>query len=119
MTQLTREVGAFIAGMRYESIDSKSIGMIRNGFADCTAVIILGRDEEVVRIVRSVLAGGGAEARLCFGAEYAPAPHAALVNGAAAHALDYDDIGLNGVQPTHPSAVLVPAILAEGEALGR
>lgn len=119
MTQLTREVGAFIAGMRYESIDSKAIGMMRNGFADCTGVIILGRDEEVVRILRSVLAGGVAEARLCFGAERAPAPQAALVNGTAAHALDYDDIGLNGVQPTHPSAVLVPAILAEGEALGR
>src|SRR5690606_28418863 len=29
----------------------------------------------------------------------------------AAHALDYDDVGLCG----HPSAVLVPALLAEGE----
>ena len=39
-----------------------------------------------------------------------PAPEAAWINGAAAHALDYDDVALRG----HPSAVLVPAILAEG-----
>jgi 2-methylcitrate dehydratase PrpD len=39
---------------------------------------------------------------------------AALVNGVAAHVLDYDDVGLDG----HSSAVLVPAILAQGEASG-
>src|SRR5690606_34228890 len=37
---------------------------------------------------------------------------AALVNGMAAHILDYDDVALDG----HPSAVLVPAILAQAEA---
>ena len=36
---------------------------------------------------------------------------AALVNGTAAHAHDYDDIGI-GAHPAHPSAVLAPAILA-------
>ncbi|MBN8902209.1 MAG: MmgE/PrpD family protein, partial [Rhodospirillales bacterium] len=43
----------------------------------------------------------------------APAPEAAWINGTAAHALDYDDVALRG----HPSTVLVPAILAEAEAL--
>ncbi|MBV9115095.1 MAG: MmgE/PrpD family protein, partial [Hyphomicrobiales bacterium] len=38
------------------------------------------------------------------------APDAAFVNGVAAHVLDYDDVALAG----HPSAVLVPSILAEG-----
>ncbi|MGH7092884.1 MAG: MmgE/PrpD family protein, partial [Stellaceae bacterium] len=36
------------------------------------------------------------------------------INGTAAHALDYDDVAVRG----HPSTVLVPAILAEGETLG-
>ena len=119
--QLTREIGVFIADMRFDAIPASAVAMIRNGFTDCAAVTILGRDTQVVRILRSVLdlGGGGGEARLCFGADRAPAPQAALVNGAAAHALDYDDIGLNEIQPTHPSAVLVPAILAEAEALGR
>ncbi|MGH8699539.1 MAG: MmgE/PrpD family protein, partial [Burkholderiales bacterium] len=42
------------------------------------------------------------------------AQDAALANGTAGHALDYDDVALEG----HPSVVLVPAILAEGERLG-
>ena len=49
-----------------------------------------------------------------FGTDKSPAPEAAWINGTAAHALDYDDVGLRG----HPSTVLVPAILAEAEALG-
>lgn len=36
---------------------------------------------------------------------------ASLVNGTAAHALDFDDVQFNA----HPSTVLVPAILAEAE----
>jgi aconitate decarboxylase len=35
------------------------------------------------------------------------------VNGAAGHALDFDDVALGG----HPSTVLVPAVMAEGERL--
>ncbi|HEY0337804.1 MAG TPA: MmgE/PrpD family protein, partial [Burkholderiales bacterium] len=54
------------------------------------------------------------EATLMFGDATAPAPAAALINGTAAHALDYDDVAQRG----HPSAVLVPAILAEAQALG-
>ena len=38
---------------------------------------------------------------------------AAWINGAAAHALDFDDVALGG----HPSTVLVPAILAEAQRL--
>jgi hypothetical protein len=37
-----------------------------------------------------------------------------LINGVTAHVLDYDDVGLDG----HPSAVLVPAIFAQGEVSG-
>ncbi len=39
---------------------------------------------------------------------------AALVNGSAAHALDFDDVQFNA----HPSTVLVPALLAAGERIG-
>jgi len=46
---------------------------------------------------------------LYFSGETATAPEAALINGTAGHALDYDDVGCRG----HVSTVLVPAILAE------
>jgi len=40
---------------------------------------------------------------------------AAWINGTAAHALDLDDVSQRG---EHPSAVMVPAILAEAETMG-
>ena len=120
MIQLTREVAQAVAAMRYEAIPPQAISAACNGITDCAAVTILGRTSEVVRVLRSVLGlrPGRGEARICFSSDGAPAPQAALVNGTAAHALDYDDIGLNRVQPTHPSAVLASAVLAEAEALG-
>jgi len=42
-----------------------------------------------------------------------PALSAALVNGAAAHALDYDDV--NMAMPGHPSVAILPALLALAE----
>ena len=54
------------------------------------------------------------EARLLPDGPRRSAGDAALLNGIAAHVHDYDDVALDG----HPSAVLVPALLAEGEATG-
>ncbi|MFD6274438.1 MmgE/PrpD family protein [Streptomyces sp. NPDC060209] len=47
--------------------------------------------------------------------ERCDAPTAALLNGTAAHALDYDDV--NDRMSGHPSAVLWPALLAVGESV--
>src|SRR3990172_1590063 len=76
--------------------------------------MIAGSPEPAVQILKKTLAiGGPGEAALYFSSERGPAPEAAWINGTAAHALDYDDVALRG----HPSTVLVPALLAEGEAL--
>jgi 2-methylcitrate dehydratase PrpD len=76
--------------------------------------MIAGRNEDAPQILRRTLGvGSGGEATLYFSDLRAPAPEAAWINGTAGHALDYDDVALRG----HPSTVLVPAILAEGEAL--
>ncbi len=42
-----------------------------------------------------------------------PAASAALVNGAASHALDFDDVNL--AMPGHPSVAILPALLALAE----
>ncbi len=121
MASLTADVGAFVAGLRYPHIPSDLLPSVRNGFADFTATVLLGGDDEVTRIVGSTLtrADPAGEARLLFGARRATGPEAALVNGTSSHSQDYDDVGLVGIQPTHPSASIVPAIMAEAEALGR
>jgi 2-methylcitrate dehydratase PrpD len=60
---------------------------------------------------------GRGEAGLVGGGRSCPAPQAALVNGTLAHSLDFDDTHLPSV--LHPSAAIVPAVLATAEATGR
>ncbi|MAH83887.1 MAG: hypothetical protein CBB68_05925 [Rhodospirillaceae bacterium TMED8] len=52
---------------------------------------------------------------VCGSFRKAPAPYAALANGMAAHALDFDDTFMEAV--THASASLVPALFALGDEL--
>jgi 2-methylcitrate dehydratase PrpD len=114
---LTRELGKFVAGVRFDTLPPAAVKIAKLGFTDCVAVMIAGSGEPVVAIARDVLVAKGAnqgEARLIPSGDQVSALDAALVNGTAGHAFDYDDVALDG----HPSAVLVPAILAEAEALG-
>jgi 2-methylcitrate dehydratase PrpD len=112
---LTEAIGAFVAGLTYEKIPAEAVRIARMGVIDCVGTMIAGRPEDAPQILRRTLGvGSGGDATLYFSDLRAPAPEAAWVNGTAAHALDYDDVALKG----HPSTVLVPAILAEAEALG-
>lgn len=114
-TGLTRSLGAFASAVRRENVPASAWDTVRTGFTDCVATMIAGRNEPVVRTLTQVLgAGTTGESTLCFGAGRANAADAAWINGTAAHALDYDDVALRG----HPSTAIVPALLAEGEALG-
>src|SRR5262249_56707638 len=78
--------------------------------------MLAGYEGPVGRFVRDTLGTRApkGESSLYLGKEFAAAPDAALANAVAGHALDYDDVALAG----HPSVVLVPAILAEAEAVG-
>ena len=94
-----------------------ALSRARAAVIDTVAVTLAGVSEPVARKVRATTAAWGAGPCTVIGtAERAPAPWAALANGAAAHALDFDDHELIGL--THPSAVLVPALLACAESRG-
>jgi aconitate decarboxylase len=114
---LTRTLGKFAAELTFEKLPAEAVEVVKTGFTDTIAVMLAGREEPVARIVRESLGSRGHadEARLLLGDETTNAPDAALANAVAGHALDYDDVALGG----HPSVVLVPAVLAEAEALGR
>src|SRR6185312_11891527 len=111
---LTKSLGQFVADLSPNRLPEEAARIARMGFIDCIGTMIAGRKEDCVRIITDTLAPGDGRATLTFGARKSPAPEAAWINGTAAHALDYDDVGLRG----HPSTVLVPAILAEAENLG-
>ena len=111
---LTQDLGRFAAGLTFEKLPAEAIEIARTGFIDTIATMIAGAHDPAPQLLRKALNPPPGEATLYFTGDTAPAPEAAWINGTAAHALDYDDVAVRG----HPSTVLVPAILAEGEALG-
>lgn len=115
-TTLSLDLGRFIAGLRYEQIPREARVPIRIAFADTLGVAIAGAREPAVQLVKSMLAPTGQESTLVGGQGRASALEAAWINGCAAHALDFDDVSQRGIG--HASASLVPAILAEAEAIG-
>ncbi len=112
MLEITRQTADFVTRLTPADLPDRCREAARTGIIDCVGVMIAGASEQPVRIVTAMLAASTQN----DGAPEIPSgrnlavPDAALVNGVAAHVLDYDDVALSG----HPSAVLVPAILAEG-----
>ena len=85
-----------------------------SAFVDTVACMLAGADDPAPRAACAGVARWGAGGAAVAGTPHRlAAPWAALVNGAAAHALDYDDILEIG--NAHVSAVLVPALLALGQ----
>src|SRR2546428_763355 len=84
---------------------------------DTVGVILAGVPEVAANIIRrTVVAESHGNCRVLGTAERASAGDAALANGVAAHAHDYDDMCF--VSMAHPSCALVPSILAAGELTG-
>jgi len=112
MLDITQQSANFVAALKHADLPDRCIEAARIGFVDCVGVMIAGAAEPPVRIVSAMLTTSlqnDAAPEIPSGRNLT-ASDAALVNGVAAHVLDYDDVALAG----HPSAVLVPAILAEG-----
>jgi 2-methylcitrate dehydratase PrpD len=81
---------------------------------DTVGVTLAGAAEPASVVVRQLVAAEGGDACGLFGTPArASMSGAALANGTAAHALDYDDMCF--VSLAHPSAPLVPAVLAAAE----
>lgn len=86
----------------------------RNAMIDIVGCMIAGaNDEATLRATTAIGKMGNGDAHIVGSGIGLPAPHAALVNGTAAHALDFDDNyhPLSG----HATAVLAPAVLALGD----
>jgi 2-methylcitrate dehydratase PrpD len=91
--------------------------IVRTAFIDTAACILAGREEESTRVIGRWLGArtqSGGASTVLFGRTRMESASAALLNGVAGHALDFDDVGLAG----HPSVVIVPALLAEHERSG-
>jgi aconitate decarboxylase len=111
---LSAAVAAFIAAPSVETPHSVH-DKITDAFIDVAACVVAGERDPVTQVAlgfaRSRYGGGAGPCSLFFGAQQAQPAVAAMINAVASHALDFDDFAF----ASHPSTILVPAILAESE----
>jgi 2-methylcitrate dehydratase PrpD len=115
---LTRTLAAQARALTFADIPDDVRAWARQCVLDYVACTVAGARDELTDILLAEMAEqGGAPAATVVGhAARLPVLSAALVNGAAAHALDFDDVNL--AMPGHPSVAILPGLLALAEARG-
>ena len=120
---LTQEVAHFVARTRYRDIPKEVVQLARGFILDGLGVALAGSTDECSRIVQTQVRqmNGKGESSIVGTALTAPAAKAALANGVAGHAMDYDDTQLSTSKEavygllTHPTTPVLAAVLAIGE----
>jgi 2-methylcitrate dehydratase PrpD len=120
---LTQEVASFVARTRYRDIPEDVVQLARGFILDGLGVALAGSTDACSRIVQAHIrrASGRGESSILGTPLAAPAPQAALANGVAGHAMDYDDTQLSTSKEavygllTHPTTPVLAAVLAIGE----
>jgi 2-methylcitrate dehydratase PrpD len=118
---LAEQLARFAAETTFVRLPAEVVSSTRQRVLDtlgiCLAAASFGLGDGVTGLVRGW--GGRADAAIVGDTDDRayPAPQAALVNGTLAHSLDFDDTHLPSV--LHPSASVVPAVLAVAQAEGR
>jgi 2-methylcitrate dehydratase PrpD len=103
-----------IRNVTFEALPGEAIAMAKDAILDTVGVTLAGAHDNttavVTRALRKTAAPGPA---LIFGgSEHLDVLSAALINGVAAHAFDFDDC--NNTIGGHPSAPILPALWAIG-----
>ncbi|HEX9533983.1 MAG TPA: MmgE/PrpD family protein [Stellaceae bacterium] len=115
VTNLTQVLARQSAALEYDAMPAEAHELARQCVLDYFGVALAGAGDELVRLLLDELAeaGGAPQASVIGRQTRLPAVAAALVNGAAGHALDYDDV--NMAMPGHPSVAILPGLLALAE----
>src|SRR6266481_3065256 len=111
----TSMLAEFVTKSRLEDCPEAALDGARRAILDCLGVMLAGSVEPAARILQQVAqAEGGLPLATVVGTgRRTGAVWAALCNGTAAHALDFDDT--NFALMGHPSAPVLAAALAAGE----
>lgn len=113
---IAETVGAAISQLRYDDLPAEIVHAVKRSVLDTLGAALAGvGTEEVETVIRASRHWGSTGPSRVWGTNIRmAAPHAALVNGTAAHAREVDDFGGCG----HSGAVVVPAVLAAAELSG-
>src|SRR5947209_9425514 len=112
---LTCTLAAQASAVSYDALPEPVRALARQCVLDYYGVALAGAADPLVRILLDEAndAGGAPQASVITDAARLPVLAAALVNGAASHALDYDDVNL--AMPGHPTVAILPGLLALAE----
>ncbi len=125
---LTRDASEFIVGTRLDDIPDDVRHLARRSILDGLGLAVAGARSRPAEICRAEIASYGhlaSEASVLGSGITLPARFAAFLNGLAIHADDFDDTQLATAPDrvygllTHPTAPVLPAVLALAERDGR
>ncbi len=114
---ITEKLAAFIMETNLEDMPPEVITLTKRAMLDTLGVALAGSVQPAGKTITAFVQKFDSKrvAQVIGGRTRTSSPLAALANGTIAHILDYDDLkaGAQG----HPSAVLMPVVLALGEEL--
>ncbi|MDA0263107.1 MAG: MmgE/PrpD family protein [Chloroflexi bacterium] len=116
--ELTKKIAQYVVNTGLEDFPPEAISAGKSAIIDCLGCALAGSKEPLADVLVNYIGdiGGNPTASVIGRGFKTSAPEAGLINGAMAHALDYDDITF--ITKTHPSAVLIPAALPVAEEAG-
>ncbi|MDF8360049.1 MmgE/PrpD family protein [Achromobacter anxifer] len=117
---LSAQLATFAANLRYEDIPAPVLRRAEDLLLDCLASILAGASARAVQAIdRYAAAMGPADgpSEVLITRRRTTPLFAAMVNAAAAHVVEQDDVHNGSV--FHPAAVVFPPALAVAQALGR
>ncbi|MGF6768392.1 2-methylcitrate dehydratase PrpD [Paraburkholderia sp. GAS199] len=116
--EVTRLLATHAATLRWETIPAAVVHDAKRALVDFEGVALAGSSEPLSTALQRVYAArsGAAEARMFGTGRRADVMTAAFLNGAAGHALDFDDTHADFFY--HGTVPVAPAVWALGEMLG-
>ena len=115
---LARQLAERITALHYEDLPPEAVYWCKIAVLDTLGVMLAGSVEAAPRLVEQVAVAqaNGGPSLIVRTNRRASCLDAALINGTAAHALDYDNTA--SAMGGHVSATMIPALIAAAEAFG-
>ncbi len=116
---LSRTLARYSSSLHFDDIPEDVRTIVKHCVLDWLGVTLAGSRQDAGRIVKeeALDQGGAPQATLIGDGSRTSIAQAALVNGTASHALDYDDVHFAFLG--HPTVTVLPAVLAIAERDGR
>lgn len=118
-TSATRTLCEFLCAIRYDDLPLPVVLRSEDLFLDWFASALAGKDARPTRALEQFAAAMGPSdgpAEILVSRKRSSPLFAALINGAASHVVEQDDLHNSSV--LHPGTVVFPAVLAAAQAVG-